>query len=382
MDIRNLNDRYHTPNLLFIGSLFDEGFLAFFFIAIFILACDRKVQKVRPTVGAVTESIYASGVVRSKNQYQAFATVSGVINKLYVSEGDTVKKGTPILSISSEIQRLNRENAELNASFTDIQANQGKLSEAKMLIDFSFNKMKNDSLLYFRQKSLWQQEIGSKAELEQKELAYQNSRTSYLSSILRYNDLKRQLTFNSSQAKKNLLISNSLKSEYILRSEIDGMVYSISKNLGEIVGPQSPICVIGDAGSFILEMEVDEFDIIKIRKDLRVHLTLDSYRGKIFEAKVTKINPIMNERSKTFLVEAEFMERPEILYPNISFEANIVISSKDKAMLIPRKYLVNDSMVIKSNGEKVIVKIGLKDYQKVEILSGVSPEDELLEPPE
>ncbi|MBP7305896.1 MAG: efflux RND transporter periplasmic adaptor subunit [Saprospiraceae bacterium] len=375
-----------TDIILRISYLLDlclmRGFLAFFFIAIFILACDRKVQKVRPTVGAVTESIYASGVVRSKNQYQAFATVSGVINKLYVSEGDTVKKGTPILSISSEIQRLNRENAELNASFTDIQANQGKLSEAKMLIDFSFNKMKNDSLLYFRQKSLWQQEIGSKAELEQKELAYQNSRTSYLSSILRYNDLKRQLTFNSSQAKKNLLISNSLKSEYILRSEIDGMVYSISKNLGEIVGPQTPICVIGDAGSFILEMEVDEFDIIKIRKDLRVHLTLDSYRGKIFEAKVTKINPIMNERSKTFLVEAEFMERPEILYPNISFEANIVISSKDKAMLIPRKYLVNDSMVIKSNGEKVIVKIGLKDYQKVEILSGVSPEDELLEPPE
>ncbi|MBK8416591.1 MAG: efflux RND transporter periplasmic adaptor subunit [Bacteroidetes bacterium] len=359
-----------------------RGFLAFFFIAIFILACDRKVQKVRPTVGAVTESIYASGVVRSKNQYQAFATVSGVINKLYVSEVDTVKKGTPILSISSEIQRLNRENAELNASFTDIQANQGKLSEAKMLIDFSFNKMKNDSLLYFRQKSLWQQEIGSKAELEQKELAYQNSRTSYLSSILRYNDLKRQLTFNSSQAKKNLLISNSLKSEYILRSEIDGMVYSISKNLGEIVGPQSPICVIGDAGSFILEMEVDEFDIIKIRKDLRVHLTLDSYRGKIFEAKVTKINPIMNERSKTFLVEAEFMERPEILYPNISFEANIVISSKDKAMLIPRKYLVNDSMVIKSNGEKVIVKIGLKDYQKGRNTVRRFPEDELLEPPE
>ena len=90
-----------TDIILRISYLLDlclmRGFLAFFFIAIFILACDRKVQKVRPTVGAVTESIYASGVVRSKNQYQAFATVSGVINKLYVSEGDTVKKGTPIL---------------------------------------------------------------------------------------------------------------------------------------------------------------------------------------------------------------------------------------------------------------------------------------------
>jgi HlyD family secretion protein len=277
---------------------------------------------------------------------------------------------------------LNKENAALNASFTDFQANQGKLNEAKMLIDFSFSKMKNDSLIYFRQKSLWQQEIGSKAELEQKELAYQNSRTTYHSSILRYNDLKRQLSFTSSQAKKNLQISSSLKNEFILRSEIDGIVYSISKNLGEVVGPQTAICVIGDAQSFILELQVDEFDIIKIRKDLRVYLTLDSYRDKVFEARVTKIYPMMNERSKTFLVEAEFVQSPEILYPNISFEANIVLATKENAILIPRKYLVNDSMVIKSNGDKVAVKVGLRDYQKVEILSGLSPEDEILEPPQ
>jgi HlyD family secretion protein len=352
------------------------------FISISFSSCFHKVQKVKPTVESISESIYASGVVKSKNQYQAYATVSGVINSIFVSEGDTVKKGSPILAISSEIQRLNKENAALNASFTDFQANQGKLNEAKMLIDFSFSKMKNDSLIYFRQKSLWQQEIGSKAELEQKELAYQNSRTTYHSSILRYNDLKRQLSFTSSQAKKNLQISSSLKNEFILRSEIDGIVYSISKNLGEVVGPQTAICVIGDAQSFILEMQVDEFDIIKIRKDLRVYLTLDSYRDKVFEARVTKIYPMMNERSKTFLVEAEFVQSPEILYPNISFEANIVLATKENAILIPRKYLVNDSMVIKSNGDKVVVKVGLKDYQKVEILSGLSPEDEILEPPQ
>ena len=187
------------------------------FISISFYSCFHKDQKVKPTVESISESIYASGVVKSKNQYQAYATVSGVINRIFVSEGDTVKKGSPILAISSEIQRLNKENAALNASFTDFQANQGKLNEAKMLIDFSFSKMKNDSLIYFRQKSLWQQEIGSKAELEQKELAYQNSRTTYHSSILRYNDLKRQLSFTSSQAKKNLQISSSLKNEFILR---------------------------------------------------------------------------------------------------------------------------------------------------------------------
>jgi hypothetical protein len=56
--------------------------------------------------------------------------------------------------------------------------------------------------------------------------------------------------------------------------------------------------------------------------------------------------------------------------------------TKNKAMLIPRNYVLNDSIVIKSDGEKVIVKTGLKDYQKIEIVSGISANDELIKPSE
>ena len=131
-----------------------------------------------------------------------------------------------------------------------------------------------------------------------------------------------------------------------------------------------------------LEMQVDEYDILKIKKGLIVLVNLDSYKGKVFEATVTKINPIMNERSKTFVVEAEFIKQPEILYPNITFEASIVMNTKNNALLIPRNFILNDSIVMKSNGDKVIVKTGLKDYQKIEILSGISAEDELIKPSE
>jgi hypothetical protein len=48
-----------------------------------------------------------------------------------------VKKGTPILSISNETQRLSKENAELAARFADFNANQGKLNEAKLLLDLA-----------------------------------------------------------------------------------------------------------------------------------------------------------------------------------------------------------------------------------------------------
>jgi multidrug efflux pump subunit AcrA (membrane-fusion protein) len=138
--------------------------------------------------------------------------------------------------------------------------------------------------------------------------------------------------------------------------------------------------VIGDAKKFILEMKVDEYDILKIKKEQSVKVMMDSYKGKVFEARVTKIYPIMNERNKTFIVEAEFINQPEVLYPNISFEANIVLATKTKAILIPRNYILNDSIVIKSNGDKVLVKTGLKDYQKIEILSGITAADELIDP--
>lgn len=349
---------------------------------LFAFGCKDKVEKIKPTEESISESIYASGIAKSKNQYQAYATVNGIIENIFVTEGDSVKKGDPIISISNETQKLNKENAELAAQFADVNANQGKLNEVKQLIDLSRNKMRNDSALFFRQKNLWQDQIGTKVELENRELAYQNSKNAYYSSLVRYDDLKRQLDFNSQQSKKNLMISSKLEGDFTLRSEIDGIVYSLPKSKGEIVGLQTPLAIIGDARNFILEMQVDEFDILKIKKGLPVLITLDSYKGRVFEAKVTKIDPLMNERSKTFVVEAEFLQKPEVLYPNVTFEANIVLQTKEKALLVPRNYLIGDTMVAKANGDKVRVKTGLRDYKKIEILSGITANDELIKPTE
>lgn len=351
------------------------------FLSIFLFfSCNGKVEKLKPYYSSVSESIYASGTLKSLNQYQAFATVNGIITDVFVKEGDSVKMGTPILSISNETQKLNKENAELAAKFSDFNANSDKLREAKLQIELAKSKMKNDSNFFFRQKKLWAQEVGTKMDLEQKELAYLNSKTALFSSILKYEDLNRQLNFASSQSKKTFLISGKQLADFTLKSEVDGVVYDLLKSKGESVGLQAPLAVIGDASHFILEMQVDEYDIFKISLGLKVLITMDSYKGKVFEAIVSRISPIMNERNKTFVVEAQFIKQPEKLFPNISFEANIILKTKNKALLIPRSYLLNDSFVIKANGDKLKVQTGLKDYQKVEILSGISPNEDLIKP--
>lgn len=350
----------------------------FFITLLFIVACKETQEKTKPIIKPISESIYASGIVVSKNQYQAFATVSGIVDEIYVSEGDSVSKGTPILFISSKTQQLNKENARLTAEYADSKSNQGKLNEAKQLVELSKNKMKNDSILLERQKKLWSQNIGTKVELEQRELSYQNAKTNYFSASEKYDELKRQLYLNSNQSKNSLGILSSIESEYTLKSMISGRVYSLSTKKGEIVTPQKPLAIIGDKSSFTIEMQVDEYDIIKIKKGLTVVVALNSHKDKVFDAIVTKINPLMNPQSKTFLVEAEFVKQPDILFPNITLEANILIQTKENALLIPREYLLNDSMVTTANGEQVVVKTGLKDYRMVEIISGISATDELI----
>jgi len=345
-----------------------------------ICGCKSKFEKTKPTISAISESIYASGLIKSKNQYEAFVTVNGTIDQIFVSEGDTVKKGEQILSIANDAQHFAKENAQLAVVFADLGNNKAKLSEANVAVNLATANLKNDSLLYKRQQTLWNEQVGTKVEYEARELAYKNAKAALYSAKVNYTELKRQLTFTSSQAKQNLSISSKLESDYTLKSDIDGIVYSIKKERGEIVSPQMPLAVIGSDKSFILEMQVDEYDILKVKAGLQVLVTMDSYKAKVFEAKVTKIYPMMDQISKTFLVEATFTNPPQRLYPNISFEANIIIQTKARAMLIPRNFMTDDSTVLKSNGDKHKVKTGLKDYQQIEIVAGLGVKDEIKRP--
>jgi len=354
--------------------------IIYLFILLDLYSCKNKILKTKPIISDITESVYASGSLKSNQQYDAFATVNGIIQNIYVKEGDSIKIGMDILSISNDIQKLNIENAELASNFNNISGNQSKLNDAQEVVNFQKRKMKNDALLYTRQKNLWSQNIGTKIELEQKELVSENSKILYESAITKLKDLKKQINFTASQSNKNLEITKLQSSDFMVKSKINGLVYKIYKDVGEAITIQTPLALLGNKNEFILEMQVDEFDIIKIKKGLTILVAMDSYKRQVFKAQVSSISPMMNERSKTFLVEATFIDPPKVLYPFVSFEANIVIQTKQKALLIPRNLLLNDSTVIKANGDNVIIKTGLKDYNKVEILSGIDKNTELIKP--
>lgn len=362
-------------NNSFIMKKYFPILLIFFFIS-----CGEKKDFIHPSNEIITKAVYASGFVKSIDQYQVYATSSGLLEKIWVHEGDVVKKGQTLFSVSNNVSKLNMDNAQLVAANADIRANAERLNEISLSIDLSKKKMENDKLNLDRQRKLWAQEIGSKSQLEQLELSYANSKSTYESAQLRYSELKKQLEFASNQSKKSLSISKSMLGDYTVKSEVEGKVYAILKEKGELISPQVPIAIVGNASNFILYLQVDENDIVKVQLGQKVFITMDSYKGKLFEAMISKINPLMNEKSRTFEIEANFTKQPDVLYPNLTVEANIVLNSKENVLTIPRSYLIDDEFVMISAKEKKKVKVGLKDYQKAEILEGLTKEDKIYMP--
>ena len=275
---------------------------------------------------------------------------------------------------------MNAENARLNAQFQAMQANLDKLNEAEANVNLAKTRLQNDSALLQRQRHLWANEIGSRYELEQKELAVKNSGTIYQTAILRYRQLKQQLEFADKQSRKALQISATIRNDYIITAKEAGRVYTITKERGEIVSPQTPVAIIGNATNFLLELQVDEYDISKIRHGQKVLITMDSHKEEVFEAVVSQIDPIMNERSRSVKIEATFITQPANLMPNLSAEANILLLTKQNALTIPRNYLVDETYVLLGNGDRRKVTVGLKDYQRVEIVSGLAAEDVIQKP--
>jgi HlyD family secretion protein len=354
--------------------------LAFLFAMLMVLSCKNGNEKTSPLTENISESVYASGIVKSKNQYQVYSTVNGLIQDILVHDGDVVIKGQPLIKVLNETSELNTFNSKLAMENADIYTNNDKLREAKVAINLSLSKLKNDSLLFIRQSSLWSQGIGSRVDFEQKQLAFKNSAANYETARLHYLELKRQLEFASDQSKTNLKISNVLEGDYLIKADAAGRVYKILKEKGEFVNTLNPVAIMGDANEFIIEMKVDEYDISRILNGQKILVTMDSYKGKVFEATIVNIEPLMNEQSRSFTVNAVFVSKPKVLYPNLSVEANIVIHSKVEALTIPRSYLINDSTVMLKKGVIRTVVTGLKDYQKVEILSGLSANDIIYKP--
>ena len=346
-----------------------------------MLSCRGEVNRLKPEVTSLTESVYASLTVQPESLYYAYAAAGGIIKANLVTEGDDVATGQTLVEIENANPELNAKNAllALDLARENFSGAKGVLPEMESQISAARLKFINDSVNYTRQKSLWEQKIGSKGDYDMRKLAYETSLNEIARLQSRYRQTKNQLETQLRQAEVNYATSLNTKGDFSVKSLIEGKVYELTTKPGEIVLPQEPVAMLGSRNIFILEMQVDEVDIAKISEGQKALARLDAYDKDIFEATVSRIYPKMDARSQTFKVEAVFNSQPPKLYPGLTGEANIITAVKEKTLTIPYEYLINGNKVKTDDGE-ITITTGIKNFERVEILSGIDTNDYIYKP--
>ncbi|MBF8150887.1 HlyD family efflux transporter periplasmic adaptor subunit [Winogradskyella sp. F6397] len=343
------------------------------FLFLIVQSCGNNNEKVLPKERTLTEAVYASAVIQPDSLYQVYAIVSGILDANLVEEGDMVVKNEQLLQIINSTTKINSENAKLALSLAkeNYTGKAAILSSIEDEITAAKLNFRNDSINYYRQKNLWDQHIGSKVQYDTKKLNYELASNQLKLLQNKYHRTENELHTALKQAQNNYQSSSITTQDFTVESKINGKVYALYKEPGEIVTTMEPLASVGSAHRFIIELLVDEVDIVKISLHQDVILNLDAYKDMVFKGTISKIYPKKDERNQTFKVEAEFIVQPKVLYPGLSGEANIIIAQKEKVLTLPKAY-ITDGNKVKTDDGIITIVTGLENMDYIEILSGIS----------
>jgi len=358
-------------------------FIGVLVLSAMVVGCSSKSTSIRPERRDITQAVYASGKIYPLDFTQVSTKVPGIVQEIFVHEGDSVVVGQPLVRIKSvandvgiEAARnqlvLARENAQTSGAFLLAFTRDVEAARARFTLD---------SINAARQERLYQQQATTRSTLD----AARTQLTISAEALSKAQDglraARQRVATELRNAELQVSSQTAQRDDYIIYAAVAGVVYNIVPDVGELVTQQAVLVEIGSATTFEVELSVDELDIALVTTGQRVHYSIDAYSGQDYAGVITEITPRVSATDKSARVRATLESNTVRVYPGMSVEANIVTRQQKNALVIPREYLVGGSQVrVRRDGEELTVPIvkGIQDLQFVEIRSGITEADEVV----
>ncbi|MCW5910095.1 MAG: HlyD family efflux transporter periplasmic adaptor subunit [Cyclobacteriaceae bacterium] len=353
------------------------------FPVILLWSCNRNPGTITPQVKPLMEAVYASGFVVSEQEYQVFSQADGTLAEIVVPAGEVIKKGAPILKVRS-VQTSARYAQARETYRQALKNKEPVLAELTATLRSARTKAQFDSTNLVRYTSLLKSNATSRIEYDKAELQYKNSQNDYAAIQNRLAKTRTDLEAAIQNAYNQLLIAEEESGNYIVRSDIDGVVLNITKEPGELIRRSEVIAVVGKPGNFYLKLTVDELDVQRVKAGQTALIKIDALSGDVLKGKVIKVYPLVDTRQQSLRVDVAFDAKPAGLVSGLAAEVNLVIQQKEKTLVIPKQFLLpGDSLWVLQDGSRRKVKVirGIETLDEVEITSGLSAESMLIQKP-
>lgn len=341
--------------------------------------------------------------IEPKEKIIISSNINGTIKNIFVDVGDRVDKEEKLCKIDDTIYKIQYDKSDTAVksannvlrNIKDFDGENGMKFQGVELAESQYETAKiaynNIEKTFNRIKGLYGEKAVSQSDYESTKGQYDLAKKQLDLAVGNLNQAKRNWEFNVEAAEIGL---EAAKNDYMLAKEnldytdisapIAGVIAKKNVAIGENVGPGAAIFTLVNTDRMYANSGLSEKDVVKIKKDQRVFLKIDTLGDHVIEGKVTTISPVIDEQSNTYPIKILVDNDNNELKGGMFATIEIVVDSHTDAIAVPKKSVVNEGgkyyVFIQNNdkAEKRLVKLGYSQDDYYEILEGVKQGEKVI----
>jgi len=356
---------------------------------------EEKITISQVKQGVFQEYIPVIGTILPAKIVFLDAIEGGIVEELFVEEGEFLKKGDKILKLANtnllldimyrEAQFFEQIN---NLRNTRLDMERNRLNLVSQILEINNNLSKQEKL-YTRYKFLFENELISKEEYENIKREYEYLRekkeivieTHEKDSLFRENQII-QLESSVSYMEKNLNLAKKKLENLELKSPIDGQLTSLNAEIGESKSGGEKIGQVDVLDQFKVQVSIDEHYISRIFTGLEGEF---DFANENFRIKVKKIYPEVIDGK--FLVDMVFSQGiPQNIRRGQTLHIRLELGDLSEATLLARGGFYNHTggqwvFVLDESGKtatKKSIKLGRQNPEFYEVLEGLETGEKVI----
>ena len=336
------------------------------------------VQSAKVEVRDMQRSVEAVGSLDPNEEITVSNQVEGLVSKVFVDLGDSVKTGQVIaqldtseldLTVRQQTAALQQELARLGLTETSSDIDDATTSLVRQAnATFAESKIQLD-----RTTALVSQGLLPKQQLDEQQARY-NVAEAVLNAA-RENVRNIRATITARRA--SLALAQKKLADARIVSPMSGFIKERLIAEGMYLKANSPVVSVVQISPMKLRFDVPENAIDSVKVGGPVQFQVDTFPTRKFAGRISRIAPSVDRASRTLKVEALVNNSDGILKPGIFARVTILTGQHDKALTVPAAAVFQfaglDKVFVIENGKIVerIVRSGTQTETFVEIVEGV-----------